>query len=324
MPCRKADKIMGINGETSWIIYDGEKPVYFYKQNKFTGSLLEKSSLLGDLVVSAIDNGFLGFPKIQENILLESDNFSKQEGRITEFVQSDEKRLYDYEKRFKIASMPNQEIQKIWLLDYLIYNYDRHVGNVLIKDNCLIPIDHDCSLIEIDLNLKDFFCNSLNYFGGVFKSRNFMLLGLMSSDDISDKLSPPFTGKLKKWINSLNVKNQLAYQVDKNLLRKETLLGLRIREVFLKYLVNNDINLYKCCTSFSLRSQRQLFQETAKLTRLEINQIFSSKILPPLNKRLSGKKKRHYKRLYQKYQNEIEDAFVRNLEIAISEYNYLE
>jgi hypothetical protein len=58
---------------------------------------------------------------------------------------------YQFENRTLLDQVPLDEFQKIGLQDILLYNQDRHPGNVLVKNDAtgnphLVPIDHDAIL----------------------------------------------------------------------------------------------------------------------------------------------------------------------------------
>jgi hypothetical protein len=78
-----------------------------------------------------------------------STRLIQKEGSLQKFVVGDalEKRKYE-----DLMKVPTKEVQKIVLLDLLIGNADRNLGNCFIKGNgdeaSLIPIDHGFSLLD--------------------------------------------------------------------------------------------------------------------------------------------------------------------------------
>lgn len=79
---------------------------------------------------------FLGFDFVPTTTIRELDG---EEGSIQEFIE-DAQSGFEADRPFDDAVI--QELFKMWIFDYIIYNSDRHGGNFLVKGNWVYAIDN--------------------------------------------------------------------------------------------------------------------------------------------------------------------------------------
>lgn len=111
---------------------EGEHEFYDYK----VGSLYKRER------AAYLVSRFLDLGLVPPTVIKEVDG---RIGSAQEFVPGTMPFLLPQKEFKKFLRNHNEELIKLWLFDYIIWNADRHGNNLLIKDNKVIAIDNGLS-----------------------------------------------------------------------------------------------------------------------------------------------------------------------------------
>lgn len=103
---------------------------------------------------------FLGFNLVPPTVIREIDG---EIGSLQQFVP-DSKTIYEIPKDELVKGTLQQELKKLWIFDYIIYNSDRHSGNFLIKpaEERIYAIDNGLSFgDQYTIFYKEFWGNPI-------------------------------------------------------------------------------------------------------------------------------------------------------------------
>jgi len=94
---------------------------------------------------------FLGFDLVPPTVIRKIDG---KEGSLQEFIPN-----APVASRCDESQWNKEELKKLWVFDYIIYNSDRHGSNLLIKDEKVYAIDNGLSFGKDSLGLFGGFSN---------------------------------------------------------------------------------------------------------------------------------------------------------------------
>lgn len=83
---------------------------------------------------------FLGFDFVPPTVLRDIDG---RHGSAQEFIP--DSKTFDHLDIREFRSLPVASLVKLWIFDYIIWNLDRHKGNILYRNGDIIAIDHGFS-----------------------------------------------------------------------------------------------------------------------------------------------------------------------------------
>lgn len=119
---------------------DGAEGIFKPKSGEtFFGSKVEKGTFFKRERAAYLVDRFIGFGLIPPTVIREIEG---QIGSVQEFVP-DAKHAAETSEHEKKAVA--SEMFKVWILDYLLYNTDRHGHNWLVKNEKIHAIDNGCS-----------------------------------------------------------------------------------------------------------------------------------------------------------------------------------
>lgn len=167
-------------------------------------------------------------------------------GSIQEFVTSD-----GCCEDVAVSTFPIKEVHKIGVLDVQLFNMDRHGGNILYRKSqdgqiTLIPIDHGFSLPDSN-GLGNAWFDWLNW----------------------PQAKQPFDEETKKYINNINLENDLVTLEQELGIRKECLTTMKISTTLLKKAVDQNLTLYDigsivCRKTFEEPSELEIMCQKAR------------------------------------------------------------